>query len=371
MTDVDDMLPVTLDYATYDRQVESSPASVSWLESSNNPGLGFNFDDTAELYGGPAGVTEFAFDNTGGGGVGGSALGTTSTGEVVEAYWLDSTPVKLAYYSFHEPANPVPISPQDGWAGPVTVATGYVPRLADGAAGLFMLSEDSAGGAGQPRLVRIREYNTLTHTFGAPRTLASDGAGAANLFVGGGLAENADTGQLAAAWPDFTTSGTSVMRLWLSSDGGTRFSAAHDVARVGFAYSDDDNARVAIADNGTGFITFQDSAGLEVASLEPLAAQYARLKLARPFVLELPITCDAPKGTCAARASIRVGKTTIAGGRRRVAAGETSILRLALDATGEKLFAAAGRRLKATLELKISHPGAPRDTLTARTVLIR
>jgi hypothetical protein len=40
LTDIDDALPVTLDYATYDRQVESSPASVGFLESSNNPGLG-------------------------------------------------------------------------------------------------------------------------------------------------------------------------------------------------------------------------------------------------------------------------------------------------------------------------------------------
>jgi hypothetical protein len=121
MTDVDDMLPVTSGYATYDRQVESSPPSVYWLESSYNPGLGFNLDDTGELEGGPAGATEFAFGNTGSGGLGGSALGTTSVGEVVEAYRLDSTPPTLAYYYFREPATAVPISPQDDWYGPITV----------------------------------------------------------------------------------------------------------------------------------------------------------------------------------------------------------------------------------------------------------
>jgi hypothetical protein len=371
MTDVDDMLPVTLDYATYRGQAESSPPSVAWLESSNNPGLGFNFDDTGELYGGPAGATEFAFGNTGGGGVGGSALGTTSAGEVVEAYWLDSTPVRLAYYDFHEPSSPVPISPQDGWSGPVTVGTGYLPRLADGAAGLFMISEDAgAGHADAPNLVQIRKYSTATHTFASPHTLASDGAGpGANLFVGGGLAENEDTGQLASAWPDFTNSGPSVMRLWVSSDGGARFSAAQDVATPSFAYSGDDNARVAIADNGTGFVTFQDSRGLEVANLEPLATQYTRLKVTHLSVLELPVTCQAPKGTCTASANIKVGSTAIASGHRLVAAGETSDLRLALDATGQALLAKAHHHLKATLELTITHHGTPTQRLATHTVI--
>ena len=373
MTDVDDMLPVTLNYATYAGQDESSPPSVAWLESSNNPGLGFNFDDTGELYGGPAGATEFAFGNTGGGGVGGSALGTTPVGEVVEAYWLDSTPVRLAYYEFHEPSSPVPISPQDGWSGPVTLGTGYLPRMAEGRAGLFMVSEDAgAGHADAPNLVQIRKYSTATHTFGAPHTLASDGAGGgANLFVGGGLAENEGTGQLAAAWPDFTNSGPSVMRLWLSSDGGARFSAVQDVASAGFAYSGDDNARVAIANNGTGFVTFQDGDGLQVANLEPLATQYTPLTLARPSVLELPVTCPAPKGNCTASASIPVGTTTIASSHRLVPASTTSDLRLALDATGQSLLAAAHHHLKAMLTLTITRHGAPPDTLTVHTVIVR
>jgi hypothetical protein len=370
MTGIDDVLPVTLDYQTYDRQVESSPPSVNWLESSTNPGLGFNLAGSGELYGGPAGVTEFAFDNTGAGGVGGSALGTTAVGEVVEAYWLDSTPPRLAYYFFPPATSATPISPQVGWSGPVTVATGYLPRMADGAAGLFLLSEDSVGQADQPSLVALRQYSTATHTFGAPHTLASGGAGAANLFIGGGLAENQATGQLAAAWPDFNTSGTSVMRLWLSTDGGARFSAAQDVATVAGAYSDFDNARVAIAANGTGFVTFQDGDGLQVADLQPLGAQYARLKVVHPSVLEIPVTCQAPKGTCQAKATVRVSATTIAAGHRRVAAGQTSILRLTLNPAGRTRFAAAHRHLRATLALRITHGGAPPDTLTVHSLLI-
>ncbi len=370
MTDVDDVLPVTLDDKTYDRQVESSPPSVYWLESSNNPGLGFNFDDTGELYGGPPNTSEFSFGNTGPGGVGGSALGTTTVGEVVEAYWLDSTPPKLAYYYFRQPPTPVPISPQDGWKGPVTVATGYLPRLADGAAGLYMLSED-AGNPAQPNLVQIRHYSTTTHSFGAPRTLTSNGAGDTNLFVGGGLAENYRTGELAAVWPDYSNSGPSVMRLYLSSDGGSHFSSAQDVASAGAAYAAFDNARAAIADNGTGFVTFQDGRGLQVADLEPLGLQYARLKLHRHFLLELPVTCQAPKGRCKASASIRVGATTIGSGHRTVPAGQTSILLIRLSAKGRTLLAAAHGHLHATLKLTITHPSTKLDRLMVHTVIIR
>ncbi len=370
MTGVDDVLPVTLDDATYDRQAESSPPSVYWLESSNNPGLGFNFDDTGELYGGPAGASEFAFDNTGAGGLGGSALGTTAVGEVVEAYWLDSTPPRIAYY-FHQPHTPVPISPQAGWTGPVTVTSGYLPRLADGAAGLYMLSEDSAAHAAQPNLVQIRRYSTTTHSFEAPRTLASNGAGDANLFVGGGLAENYDTGELAALWPDFRGAGTSIMRLYLSTNGGSRFSSAQDVATIGSAYPAFDNARAAIADNGTGFVTFQDGDGLQVADLEPLGMQYARLKVHRHFVLELPVTCQAPKGRCKASASVKVKGTVIASGHRSVPSGRTSILLMVLGAKGRALLAAAHRHLRATLELTIRHPSTKTERLTVRTVLVR
>jgi hypothetical protein len=119
------------------------------------------------------------------------------------------------------------------------VGAGYLPRLADGNAGLFLLSEDSVHHAAQPSLVDIRKYSTATHTFGAPHRLAANGAGAADLFVGGGLAQNDDTGELAAVWPDFSDTGTSVMRLWLSTDGGSRFSPAESVATVGSAYPRD------------------------------------------------------------------------------------------------------------------------------------
>jgi hypothetical protein len=161
------------------------------------------------------------------------------------------------------------------------------------------------------------------------------------------------------------------MRLWLSSDGGSRFSAAQDIATLGAAYADFDNARVSIADNGTGFVTFEDADGLEVADLEPLGLQYKRLKLTHLFVLDIPVTCQAPKGRCEGRANLKVKGTTVAGGHRFVPAGETSSLRVELGATGQALLAAAHGRLKATLELTITHIGAKPDSLTIHTPLDR
>ncbi len=203
-TGVDDMLPVTPSYATYDRQLYPAGGgapSVGWLEATNNPGLGFNFDDTAETAGGPEGATEFSFSNTGAGGVTGSALGTTATGDVVEAYSLLTSPPTLAYYPFNAPTAD-PVSPQTGWSGPTVIGHGDAPRLSDGAAGLFMLSADSSG-TGQANLIDVRQYSTASHSFGAAHTLGKFPASAGSLFGGGGLGENYDTGELAAAWPSF------------------------------------------------------------------------------------------------------------------------------------------------------------------------
>ena len=63
---------------------------------------------------------------------------------MVEAYWLARTPPTLAYYHYQYNAatNPHLISPQLGWSGPTTIGAGFAPRMADGAAGLFLLSED-------------------------------------------------------------------------------------------------------------------------------------------------------------------------------------------------------------------------------------
>ncbi len=374
LTNVDDMLPVTPSYAAYDGQLYKTTAgqpSVYWLESSNNPGLGFNLDNTNEILAGAAGTTEFTFENTGGGGVAGSALGLTASGEVVEAYWLESSTPTLAYYYFHA-ANPNPISPQAGWSAPTVVGHGQLPRMADGAAGLFMLSEDSVN-TSQPTAVHIRKYNPASHSFGAPLTLANNPANTPDQFGGGGLAENYDTGELAAVWPQFSAGGTSLMRLYLSTNGGARFSPAEYVATVGSGYPGMDNARVAIADSGTGFVTFRDAGGIEVSDLNPIAAQYTKLKT-NGKVADVPVTCPDPKGTCKVELKLTRGKgkalTVLASGKFVIPAGATKTLGVPLKAAGIKLLASDHGHFTATLTV-VLHSSAGTQTTTANVTVRR
>jgi hypothetical protein len=372
LTNVDDMLPVTPSYAAYDGQLyktSTGQPSVYWLEASNNPGLGFSLENTNETSGGPAGASEFQFGNPGPGGIAGSALGLTSTGDVVEAYWRESSPPTLAYYYFRA-ANPAPISPQAGWSAPTVVGSGDVPRLADGGAGLFMLSSDSLHTGAEPTAVDIRKYDPSTHTFGAPLTLTNHPADTADLFTGGGLGENYDTGELAAVWPQFSASGASRMRLYLSTDGGARFSPAQYIATVGGSYRDMDNARVAIADGGSGFVTFRDARGIEVADLDPIAAQYKTLKT-NGKVVDVPVTCPAPKATCKVELKLTRGKgMTLATGKFAIPAGATKTLKVPLTAAGIKLLASGHGHFTATLTILL-HSSAGAQTTTAHVTIRR
>jgi hypothetical protein len=60
------------------------------------------------------------------------------------------------------------------------------------------------------------------------------------------------------------------MRLFASSDGGATFSERH-VAFIGNAYAINDNAELAVADNGAGWLVFTESSGLKMADLSPIA----------------------------------------------------------------------------------------------------
>jgi hypothetical protein len=146
------------------------------------------------------------FDKTPGGGVGGSALGTTSVGDVVEAYWLDNTPPTLAFYDFRA-ANPEPTSPQVGWSGPSVLAAGYEARMADGAAGLFLLSEDPSHGNAQPNVVDIRKYRTSSHDFGRTLTLAVNPTTLEYNDTAAVSARTSTPASSAAVWPLFDSSG--------------------------------------------------------------------------------------------------------------------------------------------------------------------
>jgi hypothetical protein len=78
-------------------------------------------------------------------------------------------------------------------------------------------------------VVDIRHWSETTHTFAVPLRLQKN-AGS----LSGGLGENYDTGELAAVWAQ--GGNTNLMRLYLSADGGKKFTPAQDVATIGFAY---------------------------------------------------------------------------------------------------------------------------------------
>jgi hypothetical protein len=363
--DIDDVLPVTPSLTTYERQtyLTGGQPSVSWLESSNNPGLGFNISNTAETLGGPAGLSEFTFSNPGPGVVTGSTLGTTGSGDVVEAYWLDDKPPEIGYYAYLRP-NSHGITPQTGWTGPGFVAQGYLPRLASGARGLFMASADGSSTA--PATIDVRRFDEATQSFGAPQQLGDSGQ---SLYRGGGIGENVSTGELGVVWPTFTQR-ADVMRLFLSDDGGRRFSPALPIAGVEGGYIAFDNARVSISDNGTGFVTFWDGRGLQVASLMPTASQFGRLTVGGGSVA-VPVTCPAPRRPCTVRIQMtQIGFGAVAKGTFRMRPGATSNVRVRVTGPGAAKLAAAGGRLTTDFLMKLSVPGAPPYSVRARATLV-
>ncbi len=66
------------------------------------------------------------------------------------------------------------------------------------------------------------------------------------------------------------------MRLWTSSNGGASFVAHGAVASIGHDFAGASNARLALASNGGGFLTFRDSGGLEVSDLVPLPTKHSQ-----------------------------------------------------------------------------------------------
>lgn len=395
LTGVDDLVP--LNYTNFDLYDEGSttgalPGSetasgipaLDWIESSTNPGLGYNTDSNNEAYGGFPGVTEFDFNNPGTGGVAGSTMGVSgfgsaslgATSDWVEVYWLDSTPVSLDYYYYSYTGQGTASSPpvQGSWSGPHSLGDAYEPRLAGGAAGLFLLSVDAPSGNGLPTAVQIRKYDPASHTFEAPQTLANEPSGG-ELFYGGGLGENLDTGELAAVWPQFGTSAGDLLRLYLSSNGGKHFSPAQDIATAD-GFQDDDNARVAVANSGTGFVTFLDDGGLEVSDLYPLGSQYHKLRAKRgshrSVVVSVPVTCPAPTGSCKVNVSLahpHNGKAGILARHRFTIGPGAATLRLSLNRVGVHLFAVDHGRLGAVLKLVVRPRGAAAHTLSGRVII--
>jgi len=312
------------------------------------------------------------------GGPGACPLSTP--GDEVDAFEDDSTnPATVRFFHYSAPTGACAVTEKNlapsgshNWSGPTVVTQGAFTRLAGGADGLFLLSGDAVKPpAAQPAAIDIRHYDLASHNFGAPLRLAV----VKNLNIGtggpsGGLGENYTTGEVAVVWPDVGGE-NGQMSLYISTDGGTHFSSAQDIARIAPAYSILDNARVALAPNGGGFVTWEDSGGLHVANLATLPSPYERLVAHPPHsLLELPVTCESPKAACKASATVKAKGSTIASGHVNVPSGLSSTLSLALDATGRGLLAAAHGHLAATLSLTITDPGTSSQKLTVQTTLV-
>jgi hypothetical protein len=257
----------------------NTPASASPTEdyfgmAFNNPGLGFGF--TANEI--TSGKTSFTFENPGTGGVASSTLGYVH-GTIedsftkkqihpeVEAYYNLSSPApETFFYRYYAKGGNVD-GEETGWEGPFKVSDGYVPRLAGGPAGLFMLSTDIAPGESsesQPSAIDVRKFNESSHSFEAPVMIAKIPTSAGTLFNSGDIYENPTTGTLYVAQP-VTDGENYVMRLWESSDGGKTFHGERDIAKIGSGYTG--VPRLAVAADGQGWLTFNDGGGLEVADL--------------------------------------------------------------------------------------------------------
>jgi hypothetical protein len=185
------------------------------------------------------------------------------------------------------------------------------------------------------------------------------------------LGQSYTTGELGVVWPD-VAGDDALMSLFLSTDGGAHFSGGQAIAQVGNGYAVNDNARVAVAANGAGYVTWEDGGGLHVADLEPLTNAYERIKVHHPGLLELPVTCESPKGPCDASATVRAKGSKIATGHRKVPSAMTKILVLRLNATGVSLLSKARHhQLKALVTLKITHSPSKTERLVVHSLIVK
>lgn len=254
--------PAVLAYAS----AQTNPSSVvrnaagQFFMSGDNPDLGFHtFTEST-------GSSGFAFASPSSPDLDGSSLALDAAGKPVEAFWTNpgDSPYQVGFYRYNGSGS---ITSPANWSGPVTVSSGYESKLAGGASGVFMVSQDYAGG-GNPSAVNVRKYDGAS--FGAPVTLANDAG--IDLFAGGAIAQS-PSGRVDVAWPGPRGGDNAfVMRVYSSTNGGASYSAETDVARLPQDYGVNDNAQLAVADDGSGWLTFSSvTGGLQVADLTPVA----------------------------------------------------------------------------------------------------
>jgi hypothetical protein len=188
--------------------------------------------------------------------------------QTVQAFGTDATKPQLDF--IWSPVPGVSGSPGSLMHGPIFVTDGMNPRLAGGPKGLFLLSEDYVGDptTAKKLVLDVRKWDPSTERFGAPSivaTLRND----VNASNSGGFAEDSKSGALTVAWPMEPSSGGYVMDVWTSTahtspNGVPEFGAAVKAGPVAGGYVGP--PRIAMH-NGAGFLTWQDSGGLELADI--------------------------------------------------------------------------------------------------------
>jgi hypothetical protein len=226
------------------------------LIGSHNSGLGFSALSTAGT-----GLGHFKLEEPGPGGVASAAFGLDSAGNPVQAWYnLNTPPYTLEFDHFNGSGSK---TVETGWTGTQEIGKGDEPGLAGGAAGLFLLSQDyTSPSESYPTAVDVRKYTGAT--FGPPVRLFVEKE--TSLYAGGAIAES-PSGHLAVVWPQFYGVPQAQMRLELSSNGGASFSAEPVVAALGSAYDDQRNASLSVGDDNEGWVTFTNTAGLQLANL--------------------------------------------------------------------------------------------------------
>jgi hypothetical protein len=266
--------------------------------SSHNPGLYFTSVPASGT--GPASGASL----TPAGGltnISGSALGLAA-GNPVEAFSMlnGGQPQTVNFTSYSGSGDP---NSSASWSAPAQVTGGTLPRLAGGPKGLFLASQDAAGGTYGP--VNVRKY-TPGAGFGAPVTLQTD----TSSDNAGGIFQTPTSGQLLVAWQGATLAdGGRAVRLYRSTDGST-FAAVGDIAEGAPTNAiGPDSIRLAAADDGQGFATFIDYGSgatyLRVADFTPIAGLTLASAAVTPgtYVVNVPASVSGP-GTVSAIATV-------------------------------------------------------------------
>jgi hypothetical protein len=297
---------VTGSYSNRSNPTEVLLSGGEFLIGAYNPGLGFSALSTS---GEGHGALQLA--EPGPGGVAAASLGLDSAGNPVQAWYnLNSGQYNLDFAHYNGAGSK---TTEADWTGTQEVTKGYVPRLAGGASGLFLLSEDyNSPTESYPSAVEVRKYTGSS--FGAPVRLFDDKH--AELFDGGAIAQS-PAGHIAVVWPQFGGS-QGEMRLRLSSNGGASFTAAPNVAGIGSGYLDQNNAQVSVGDENQGWVTFISGGALHLANLGSgvKAPEETTTPTTTNRVGTDVVTLSGPKGCVRPGQSVSV-KLSVASAKRR------------------------------------------------------